>query len=114
MPALTPNQWHDISPYLDHALSLPPPERVTWLEALRAETPEVTGLLEQLLDEHRVLSEEGFLEHGPVGALGQRSLAGHNIASTRCFLPLGKAAWVECGWANAVTGASIASLPLSC
>jgi hypothetical protein len=62
MAALIPGQWQEISPYLDHALSLPPPERITWLQNLQAETPELIGLLEQLLDEHRALAEEGFLE----------------------------------------------------
>ena len=114
MPALTPNQWHEISPYLDHALSLPPPERVTWLEALRAETPEVTGLLEQLLDEHRVLSEEGFLEHGPVGALGERSLAGSGLAPYTLLSPIGQGGMGRVWLGERSDGRFDRQLPLSC
>jgi eukaryotic-like serine/threonine-protein kinase len=62
MPNLSPEQWQVLSPYLDRALELADDERSAWLAALRSENPAVAAQLEMLLDEHRTLNEEGFLE----------------------------------------------------
>ena len=37
-------------------------ERSTWLSSLRTQNPALADQLEMLLQEHRALSEEGFLE----------------------------------------------------
>jgi hypothetical protein len=66
MSTLTPGQWQEISPYLDHALSLPKEERELWLQSFRLEKPELATVLQQLLEEHRVLADEHFLERMPV------------------------------------------------
>lgn len=66
MSTLTPGQWQEISPYLDHALSLPEEERELWLQSFRLEKPELATVLQQLLEEHRVLADEHFLERMPV------------------------------------------------
>lgn len=65
MSALSPERWQEISPHLDHALSLPERERAEWLSNFRAQHKDLAGLLEQLLQEHRRLSQERFLEHQP-------------------------------------------------
>lgn len=65
MPALSPEQWQKISPYLDHALSLSEQERAQWLSDLRAQESEVASVVEDLLGEHIALSQEHFLEHPP-------------------------------------------------
>ena len=57
MPALTPDQWQEISPHLDHALSLSEGERMTWLAAFRAQRSDLADLLKKLLDEHRALAQ---------------------------------------------------------
>lgn len=66
MSTLTPDQWQEISPYLDHVLSLPQEERETWLQSFRSEKPELAEVLHQLLEEHRALADEHFLERMPV------------------------------------------------
>jgi serine/threonine protein kinase/Tol biopolymer transport system component len=42
-------------------------ERSAWLRSLQARNPDIAGRLEMLLQEHRALSEEGFLEGHSVG-----------------------------------------------
>jgi len=66
MSTLSPGQWQEISPYLDHALSLPEEERGTWLQSFRSEKPELAEVLQQLLEEHRALADEHFLEQMPI------------------------------------------------
>lgn len=65
MSAISPEQWREISPLLDSALSISEEERGTWLATLRVERPDLAEVLETLLDEHRVLAEERFLLHDP-------------------------------------------------
>ena len=62
MPTLTPDQWRDVSPFLDHALSLSDEERASWLTFPQATDQIWPILLEKLLEEHRTLAQEHFLE----------------------------------------------------
>jgi eukaryotic-like serine/threonine-protein kinase len=66
MATLSPGQWWEISPYLDHALSLSEEERATWLHSFGLEKPELAALVKQLLEEHRAVEAEHFLERMPV------------------------------------------------
>ncbi len=66
MSTLSPGQWQEISPYLDHALSLSEQERGLWLQLLHLEKPELAEVLQQLLEEHHALAEEHFLERMPI------------------------------------------------
>jgi eukaryotic-like serine/threonine-protein kinase len=79
MPALTRSQWQEISPYLDRALTLSDQERVAWLETVRSDNPARAQLLEQLLEEHRSLKGEDFLERPPVHLARTASLEGQKI-----------------------------------
>jgi len=54
----------EVSPYLDEALAMPAEERAAGCLAAR-EQPRVASMVEALLDEHRLLEEEHFLEHCP-------------------------------------------------
>ena len=65
MSNLTPDQWMALSPRLDEALGMTDEERSTWFSTLRDEDPTLARQLEMLLQEHRELSEEGFLEARP-------------------------------------------------
>ena len=65
MSTLSPENWKEISPYLDEALDLSEEERASWLEVLRASKPDLAHLLEKLLEEHRALSHDRFLERAP-------------------------------------------------
>jgi len=90
VPTLTPERWQEISPFLDHALSLSEADRVLWLESFRAEKPELADLLQELLDEHRALTEKRFLEGSPIVNRDQPSLAGQNIGAYKLISPIGQ------------------------
>ena len=83
------DQWLLLSPYLDQALALSNQELATWLSSLRANTPAIADLLEPLLDEHRKLSADGFLDGGPVDFPRQPGLAGQVIGAYRLISPIG-------------------------
>ena len=76
MSSLRPDQWQALSPRLDEALNMTEEERGTWLSSLRAENPVLAGQLERLLHQHRVLSEEGFLEEHRVELPRRPAMAG--------------------------------------
>ncbi|HKE09390.1 MAG TPA: protein kinase [Candidatus Acidoferrum sp.] len=79
MCKLSPEQWHALSPRLDEALEMTDQERSTWLLRLRVEDPTLASQLELLLEEHRVLSEEGFLNVRAAEVPGAASLAGQTF-----------------------------------
>jgi serine/threonine-protein kinase len=83
MSTLTPDQWKQISPHLDHALSLPEEDRGAWIAALRTQDPAVAGMLEALLEEHHQLAREGFLERGPVLLPQTVGMAGQPVGAYR-------------------------------
>jgi serine/threonine protein kinase/Tol biopolymer transport system component len=62
MSKISPEQWQALSPHLDEVLEMTAEERSMWLSSLESENPALAYQLELLLREHRVLSEEGFLE----------------------------------------------------
>jgi serine/threonine-protein kinase len=65
MSTLNPDQWKALNPYLDQALGMTDEERAEWLALQRAQNPSLAAQLEELLQEHRVLAQENFLEQGP-------------------------------------------------
>jgi eukaryotic-like serine/threonine-protein kinase len=79
MSTLSPDQWQALSPYLDEALGMTDEERSIWLSSLRIESPGMAEQLEMLLDEHRALSQEGFLEERSVGLPRVQGLAGQTV-----------------------------------
>lgn len=87
MATLSPEQWREVSPLLDHALLLPENERDLWLESLRAEKRELAQLLQRLLAEHRTLAEERFLERSIVPP--QASLEGLEVGPYRLVSAIG-------------------------
>ena len=90
MPRLSQERWHEVSPYLDHALSLPEDERRAWLQSFRAEKPDLASFLERLLEERSALAEEHFLEEGPAAIKIESSLAGQAIGAYRIVAPIGQ------------------------
>src|SRR5262249_1780601 len=61
--ALGPERWQALSPYLDHALDLPPGEVASWVASLRADQPDLAADLEKLLEDRLALGRDGFLEN---------------------------------------------------
>ena len=79
MATLSPGQWKILSPLLDEALAKSSEERAQWLSELRAQDPLLAQKLEGLLQEHRVLAAEGYLENDTVGLPGGPGLAGQTL-----------------------------------
>jgi hypothetical protein len=68
MSKLSPEQWQAVSPYLDQALAFQEEEdRSAWLASLREQNPDLAKCLQALLEEHRALAREGFLEQSLSG-----------------------------------------------
>jgi tetratricopeptide (TPR) repeat protein len=85
-----PDQWQAVSPYLDRALGMPDAERTTWLASLRDENPEMAGRLEALLEEHRLLVRDGFLERGPDSPSNPQTLAGQAVGAYTLLSQIGQ------------------------
>lgn len=77
--SITSDQWLVLSPYLDEALALPEKDRAAWVASLRAKSPAIADQLESLLKDHRVLSDEGFLEDRPLELPERSGLAGQTV-----------------------------------
>ncbi len=90
MSTLSHEQWQLLSPYLDQALAMSDDERAAWLRSLGEQNPALAGQLVALLDEHRVLAQEGFLENGRFGLPSAPGLAGHTIGAYTLISPIGQ------------------------
>jgi serine/threonine protein kinase len=86
----TPEGWREVSPYLDQVLLLPEDERAPWVESFRAERPDLGNLLQDLLEEHRVLTQKQFLERSPVSGTAESSLTGQKIGAYTLISPIGQ------------------------
>jgi eukaryotic-like serine/threonine-protein kinase len=88
MFTLNPERWREVSPYLDHALSLPEEGRGVWLSSFRADRPDLAELVQELLQEHRELEQAQFLEHPQPAS--ETSLAGQKIGAYTLLSPIGQ------------------------
>ena len=62
MAGIDTARWRRLSPYLDEALDLGEEERKSWLARLAGEDGALAAELAQLLDRHRAMQQQGFLE----------------------------------------------------
>ena len=90
MPTLRPDQWRALSPYLDEALEKTDDERAVWLSLLRAQNPDLASLLEELLDEHRELVDEGFMERRSIELPTAPMIAGKSLGLYRLVSQVGQ------------------------
>lgn len=90
MPALTPDRWQEISPYLDHALSLSEAERASWLAVFRAQRSDLFVLLETLLKEHEALAQERFLESELARPTAELPCTGRDVGAYRLISSIGE------------------------
>ena len=88
--ALTPERWQEISPYLDHALSLSEVERTAWLVQFRAERADLADLVQHCLEEHQVLARERFLENQPARPTDETRLTGKMVGAYRLISRIGE------------------------
>jgi serine/threonine protein kinase/tetratricopeptide (TPR) repeat protein len=93
MPALSPDRWRAVSPYLDEALDIATEDRAAWLSSIRARDEALAADLRLLLEEHEVLHQSRFLEHAvplPSHAGLTLSLAGQTLGAYRLSSPIGQ------------------------
>lgn len=84
------NRWQAVSSCLDRAFDMTDDERGAWLTSLRAENPDLATEVAALLEEHRALSREGFLEDEALRPPAQASLAGQKIGAWTLVSPIGQ------------------------
>ncbi len=90
MSKLTPEQWKQVSPYLDEALTLSEDQRAEWLASFRQREPALAGLLQTLIDEHRDLGKEEFLDRGPATPALSSVSEGQTIGAYRLLSKIGQ------------------------
>ncbi|MGD0567385.1 MAG: serine/threonine-protein kinase [Candidatus Sulfotelmatobacter sp.] len=90
MSTLSPDQWQALSPYLDQALAMTDDERAPWLAALSAQDPALAAQLAALLDEHRALAQEGFLENRRFELPNSTGLTGQTLGSYTLISQIGQ------------------------
>jgi serine/threonine protein kinase len=90
MSTLSPERWQEINPYLEHALSLSEEERATWLISFQTEKPHLADTLRGLLNEHRVLAAEGFLEQLLEHPATEPALSGQTIGPYTLISSIGQ------------------------
>jgi serine/threonine protein kinase len=90
MSTLSPDQWQVLSPYLDQALVMTDDERVAWLSSLGEQDPALAAQLGALLDEHRVLAQEGFLENRRWALPNSTGLAGQTLGPYTLISQIGQ------------------------
>src|SRR5260370_28104205 len=90
MSTLSPEQWQLLSPYLDQALAMSDDERASWLGSLGEQDPALAAQLVALLDEHRLLAQEGFLENGRFELPNAPGLAGQTLGPYTLISQIGQ------------------------
>ncbi len=90
MSTLSPDQWQALSPYLDQALAMTDDARAAWVSSLGEQDPALAAQLGALLDEHRVLAQEGFLENGRFALPNATGLAGQTLGPYTLISQIGQ------------------------
>src|SRR5690348_16506157 len=90
MPSSSSEFWRAVGPYLDQALDMPEEERSAWLVQVREQNPEMAATLEKLLQEHRELAQEQFLEHSPIPPGELATMAGQTVGAYTLLSPIGQ------------------------
>lgn len=88
MSPLSPDQWHEVSPYLDEALEIPAEQREAWLSSLREKDATLAATVRSLLDEQQQLKREQFLETSPVDT--RECLAGQKVGAYALVSQIGQ------------------------
>ncbi len=87
---LDTDRWRIVSPYLDRAIEMDDEARAAWLDDLRRQDLALADDLAELLEERRLVLEEGFLEQRDFDLPEPRSLAGHRVGAYRLVAPIGQ------------------------
>ena len=84
------DRWRVVSPHLDRALEMTEDERAAFLQSLREDDPDLASEVETLLEEHRALEREGFLEREAVKTPLASSLTGQRVGAYTLVEPIGQ------------------------
>jgi hypothetical protein len=79
-----------LSPYLDQALAMTDDERSARLSSLAEGNPALAAEVRALLDEHRILAQEGFPEKGPAVLPSAAGLAGQTVGPYTLISQIGQ------------------------
>jgi serine/threonine protein kinase/Tol biopolymer transport system component len=90
MSAPNLDKWRALSPLLDEALGMSDEERLIWLSSLRTQDPSLAEQLQALLDHHRALTCEGFLQERSVGMPCESGLTGQTLGAYRLVSQIGQ------------------------
>jgi len=90
MSTLSPDQWKALSPYLDQALAMTNDVRAQWLSSLGKQDPALAAQLQGLLDEHRVLAQEGYLENERFALEHSAGLVGQTLGPYTLISQIGQ------------------------
>ena len=93
MPALSPDRWRAVSPYLDEALEIATVDRTAWLAGIRARDAALAADLGTLLADHDAVHEARFLERAvplPPHTALTLSLAGQTLGAYRLVSRIGQ------------------------
>jgi eukaryotic-like serine/threonine-protein kinase len=89
MSVLSTERWRRASPHLDRLLDLTETEWDAYLQALRARDPATAADVGALLEEHRVLTAEGFLASPALLPRPEPTLAGVTVGAYTLVSPIG-------------------------
>lgn len=86
---MSTDAWRELSPHLDHALSLEGEAREAWLREFDVRSPGLSPRLREMLAERDRIEAEGFLCGDAAVTLRAQSLAGQRLGAYVLESPLG-------------------------
>jgi serine/threonine protein kinase len=89
MAVMDKQRWQRASAHLDRMLDLPPDERAACLAALRKESADTAADVQGMLEQHRRLTAEGFLETQAAMPPAEPALEGVAIGAYTLISPIG-------------------------
>ena len=89
-PTWSPERWRAVGSHFERCLEVPPDKREEWLASLRSREPALARDIEILLEDHRALEDEGFLETSACPPLGTATLAGQSLGAYTLVSPIGQ------------------------
>ncbi len=92
MTAINAERWRVLSPYLDEALEITADKRDAWLTSISARDPALASDLRDMLAQHQIVHQSGFLEHAVLDPRTKPlpSLAGQVVGAYRLISPIGQ------------------------